>query len=239
MTRCSGFAAQACAGRTAGAFARRTAWWLIAFAAGLAGCAAPPAVVNPAWFRPMADVAEPKLPGSATLVVPPQVAATPCRTVRPLAGEAPTPSRPIGRIAQQALRQALEAAFRDGVTVQDAPPADRTDPATVLLIDAVACRDRTQILWVLPVPVLGLVGDHLTEVQVQLDVRALDEHGTLRWQRRFDSGWVTWKPPRPLSEAVDVGLTRMAHELAWQLARQAVDDLRMQMREERARRREL
>lgn len=178
------------------------------------------------------------LKGSVALLLPPQVAASVNRGQR-TGGRSSDLELPIGRIVEAALQLALADALTGGVqAVESIPPANSGHVGT-LVVDAVQCADRVRVVWMLPVPVLGLIGDTETDVQVSVDVRLLDTEGRAVWSRHYDDGRQVWKPQLFKHETGTDAIVRLAHESAWRLARQVSDDVREAVAAERGRARSL
>lgn len=207
----------------------------------LAGCATPPKLAmgpDLALF-PRADATiTPKVAGRVALWVPPQVAAMQNVGERPL-GVSSDLHIPIGRIVEQAAQLALGDALAGGVEPVAAMPAAGTGLQATLVVDAVRGVDRSRILWLLPVPIFGVVGDAEIDLQVVIDMRPLDAQGRTVWTRSYDGGRVVWKRLPGSGETVNAGIVRLSHEAAWRLALQAVGELREWLEAERVRPREL
>lgn len=199
------------------------------------GCASPPAQgLHPEFFPRAASAPEPRTPGRVALLVPSQVAGTMGSTETTLRS-GPNERVPIGRIVEQAGLDMLGAALTGGVdSLAQAPGAGYDATVTV---DAVRCVDRTRLLWLLPFPVFGVIGDTRTDVQVTIELRVLDAQGRAVLTRAYDSGPEELK--RAGGEADTAGVVRLAHELTWRLWRNAWSDLREWLAAERSRPREL
>jgi len=107
------------------------------------------------------------------------------------------------------------------------------------VVDSVRCVDRVRLLWLLPVPYLGVIGDTEVDVQMTFELRLLDGQGRSVWTRSYDSGRVVWKRLAGSNESGDAGIVRLAHEAAWRLSQQAATDLRDWLVAERGKPREL
>jgi len=205
----------------------------------LAGCAAPLQVgPDPALFPRSAEATAGKVTGRVALWVPAQVAAAENRSERVL-GAGSNLHVPVGRIVEQAARLALGDALSGGVQPVDALPPAGAGVSATLVFDSVRCVDRVRLLWLLPVPYLGVIGDTEIDVQLTFDVRLLDAQGRSVWTRSYDGGRVVWKRPSGSSESADAGIVRLAHEAAWHLSQQAATDLRDWLAAERSKPREL
>jgi len=206
-----------------------------------AGCATPPKLSvgpDPALFARTAAATATKVAGRVALWVPPQVAAMHNVGERPL-GASSDLRIPIGRIVEQAVQLALGDALAGGVESVAAMPAAGAGHLATLVLDAVRGVDRSRILWLLPVPILGVIGDTEFDVQVAIDMRLLDAQGRTVWTHRYDSGRAVWQRPAGSGESASAGIVRLTHEAAWRLAQQAVAELREWLEAERLRPREL
>jgi hypothetical protein len=144
----------------------------------------------------------------------------------------PIPNRhvqvPAGRVVEQALRTAFDDALTFGVQdVQSIPPPGRDFSATVV-VEAVQFGYLDRLQYVLPVPLPGLPLVVASEVEVRLafDLQLLDARGHTVQVRTYDAGREVWIPKPRATEMAEDGIIRLAHEAAWRLAQQAVDDLR-------------
>ena len=205
----------------------------------LAGCATPLLVgPNPALFPRSAEASAGQVAGRVALWVPVQVAATENHSER-LLGAGSNLHLPVGRIVEQAARLALGDALRGGVQPVDALPPAGGGVSATLVFDGVHCVDRVRLLWLLPVPILGIIGETEIDVQLTFELRLHDAQGRNVWTRSYDSGRVVWKHPAGSSESAEAGIVRLAHEAAWRLSQQAVTDLRDWLVSERGKPREL
>lgn len=211
---------------------------LLALLTGLlasAGCASPPAQgLHPEFFPRAASAPASRVVGRVALLVPSQVAGT-MGAMETTLRSGPNERVPIGRIVEEAGLEVLGGALAGGVDSLAQAPGAGYD-ATVA-VDAVHCVDRTRLLWLLPFPVIGAIGDTRTEVQVTIEVRVLDAQGRTALTRRYDSGPKELK--RASGEAATAGVVRLAHELTWRLWQYAWGDLREWLAAERNRPREL
>ncbi|WP_088279434.1 hypothetical protein [Ideonella sp. A 288] len=199
---------------------------LALFAAVLCGCGVMfRGTLRPELFPRGTVTSAAPLKGRMALLVPPQVATTVNRGER-TGGRPSDLELPIGRIVEAALQLTLADALSGGVSAVDrVPPADGGHVGT-LVVDTVQCVDRVRLKWLLPVPLLGLVGDTETDVQVSVDVRLLDTEGRTVWSRQYDDGRQVWQPRWLGYEAGPDAIVRLAHEAAWRVARRVADDLR-------------
>ena len=205
----------------------------------VAGCAAPLQVgPDPAWFGRGEEPTTNKAAGRVALWVPPQVAAAENVSERPLGGDANL-HVPVGRIVELAARQALGDVLDGGVQAVASMPAPGAGQSATLVVDTIRCVDRVRVLWLLPMPILGVIGDSQIEVQLTFDLRLIDARGGTVWTRSYDSGTVVWKRPPGRSESLPAGIVRLAHEAAWRLSQQAANDLREWLEAERVKPREL
>lgn len=205
----------------------------------LAACATPlPVGPNPALFPRSAKAPMDQVAGRVALWVPAQVAATENHGER-LLGARSNLHVPAGRIVEQAARLALDDALIGGAQPVDALPPAAAGYSATLVLDTVRCVDRVRLLWLLPVPIFGIIGETEVDVQLAFDLRLLDARGRSVWTRSYDSGRVVWKRPSGSSEAGDAGIVRLAHEAAWRLSQQMATDLRDWLAAERSKPREL
>ena len=182
----------------------------------LGGCAVPvQTTTDPALFPRSATAPASKFAGRVALLVPPQVAGTLAQSEQ-FGG--PRPQLPIGRIVEQAALLALGDAVSGGVDSLDAAPAANAGYSATLVIESVRCVHRVHVLWIAPIPYLGLVGDSQTDVQVTFELRLLDAQGRTAWTQAYDSGREVWKHPMLRSkESQTEGIVRLAHEGSWRL----------------------
>lgn len=205
----------------------------------LAACATPLQLgPNPALFARGTTAHMDQVAGRVALWVPAQVAATENHGERLLGGRSNL-HVPAGRIVEQAARLALDDALIGGAQPVDALPPAAAGHSATLVFDSVRCVDRVRLLWLLPVPIFGMIGDTEVDVQLAFDLRLLDAQGRSVWTRSYDSGRVVWKRPSGSSESGDAGIVRLAHEAAWRLAQQMATDLRDWLAAERGKPREL
>ena len=217
--------------------------WLIpslVLAVALGGCASPALVaVDPALFARASVDAENQTVGRVALLVPPQVAGTLYQAEWLGGGVAADMRLPIGQIVEQAALAAIGDGLRGGVQrVVAAPPANDGFSGT-LVIDAVRFEYSVRVLWLLPVPVLGMIGETESGARLSFDVTLLDTQGRNVWTRTFDTNREVWKRPQNGRESPKEGVVRLAHEAAWRLSQQAVRDLREWVDAERMRPRSL
>jgi hypothetical protein len=205
----------------------------------LVGCATPLQVgPNPALFPRSAEAPTGQVAGRVALWVPPHVAATENQSDR-LLGAGSLMHVPVGRIVEQAARLALGDALSGGVQRVDALPPAGAGYNSTLVLDSVRCVDRVRLLWLLPVPIFGIIGDTEIDVLVAFEMRLLDAQGRTVWTRTYDSGRVVWKRPAGSKESGEAGIVRLAHEAAWRLSQQVATDLRDWLVTERSKPREL
>lgn len=193
----------------------------------LGGCATPPGKVNPTLFGRTPAVAESPVQGRVALLAQPQVRFVGGMGDWLSAAEAHA-ILPVGHIAEQAMLLALNDAVRGGGNQVDAMPLAGSGFSATLAIDLVRMEHRSRLLWMIPIPYPPfLIGDSEITSQLSIDISLLDNLGRTVWTRTYDSGALLWKRPSFWSmETSDEGLTRMAHESAWRLSREAVRDLR-------------
>lgn len=190
------------------------------------GCAAPvPASVQPGLF-PRGGAPKPATSRIA-LVVPPQVAAIEGRAERSGGAVAPDLLMPIGRIVEAAVRAALDD------DLGGAPPG------LAVMVDGVHFEYKVRVLWLLPMPYVGMIGQTEPGGQVRFDVSLFDAHGELAWRRSYDTGREVWKPPWLAGEDSTHALVRLTHEAAWRLAKQLTRDIGDWLAAERLKPREL
>ena len=154
-------------------------------------------------------------------------------------GPARTLRVPIGAIVVQAMLASADAAFVGGAQRLDAPAAAGAGHAATRVIQAVRVSYHSRLLWVLPLPVLGWLGDQEFDVQLAVDVSLLDARGGLVWTRSYDDGRQVWPHDWTEQGKVTAGLLRLTHEAAWRLAQRALFDMRDSIEAERMRPRSL
>lgn len=175
----------------------------------LAGCAAPlPAVLDPSLFPRTA--AAPTV--SVAVVVPSHLADLQVRAEGGF-GVPGAPVMPIGRIVEAAVL----------ATLGNPTPAA---PGPTLTIDSAGFEFKIRVLWMLPMPYIGMIGDTEAGGRVNFVATLRDAQGRLAWTRPYDTGREVWKLRPGPGEKGGVDLvTRRTHEAAWRLAQQLARDV--------------
>ena len=225
-------------------------WTVLVFMSLLSGCAltaeqkaefdaATLVRVDPALFKVEPVTPETRLPMRLALLVPPSVPGD--WTVLPyLPGAWMTGKKdvevPLSRrmqteaIIETALRKALEATVQGEVkTVSSVPVQGENFDATLELVSARFDYDERRLTW-FPVPIpfaLGLeVGQFEASARLSMQLRLVDAQGQPVWSRDYDDGPRTSVWDYPWNPDWRAGIQRVAHEAAWRLAQQVLQDLR-------------
>jgi hypothetical protein len=193
--------------------------------------AAPPSTAAPS--------PAPLLPGRVALVMAPEVQATQTVGDRVRGGMPTRLQWPVGGLVEAALLGAFTERFADGALRQPAPP--ETGFAATVRVTEVMLRDDESLRYLIPVPLPGLllISGYDTSLQLSFALQMLDARGEVLWTRRYDSGRVMWQPRQIRGETPAEGLVRLAHETAWQLSRQAAQDVAEWVGNERQKPRQL
>ena len=138
--------------------------------------------------------------------------------------QSPIPYRhvqvPTGRIVEHALRTALDDALTFGVQDAQSIPPPGNDLSAIVVVKSVHFEYHDRLQYVLPIPLPGLPLVVVSEVEVRLafDLQLLNARGhTVQ----------VWMPKPRATEMAEDGIVRLAHEAAWRLALQTVDDLQV------------
>jgi hypothetical protein len=145
---------------------------------------------------------------------------------------------PVGPIIARAMLSSANEAFAGGAESLQTAAGDGQRYVATLIVQSLRVRYDSRLLWMIPLPLLGGMGDSEFDAHLALDVTALGPQGQVLWTRSYDDGrriWQhEWTDPR-FAE----GLLRLTHEAAWRLAQQVMRDLREWTEGERLRPRNL
>ncbi len=144
---------------------------------------------------------------------------------------------PIAVIVEAAGLRALGETF-DHVS---AGPRPADAGGLRLQVSGVAMDLKSELVYFIPLPYISPSRVDLT-VRLVFTVQVLGPDGDVQWTRDYDSGrelWVQKKPSLLIGEPVHEGVQRVAHELSMRLMRQAAQDLRSWVEQERRRERVL
>lgn len=206
----------------------------------VAGCALPVAVsdgsANPSLFPTSPRAADAHMPVRIALVVPATVSDSTYTGARLHTG-AHAVKLPIGRIVDAALQRALAAAFAGVQRFDAAPDAVGGFAATVTVVQ-VEGEYEESLAYLLPLPPM-MVPMPVYEVglRVGFELR-LSGSGGATMTRSYQSDRLPWRLSLwSLNPAGDTlkGVVQLAHDAAWQQARQAAQDLANWLEAERMR----
>ena len=146
---------------------------------------------------------------------------------------------PIGRIVAKAMLASAAEVFTSGADSLEAAAGDDMRYAATLIVQSARVSYHSRLLWMLPLPFVGGVGDSEFDAQLALDVTVLDPQGRVVWTRTYDDGRQVW-PHEWIDQAkAPDGLLRVTHEAAWRLSQNVMRDLREWAEGERIRPRNL
>jgi hypothetical protein len=190
---------------------------------------------DPALFdRGVASAPENRIPGRVALVVPTDLQVTVVQIGRQMRLHAVS-------IVEQTLMAALADDLQAGADRVDAVPASGGRYQATLAVDAVRVEHRQRLLWYVPLSLLTGISKFESSILLTLDLTLFDAHGQPVWTRAYSdgAGRFEWTVPSMDAEAIIQGVTRLTHEAAWRLSRQAARDLRDWLEAERAKPRKL
>lgn len=144
---------------------------------------------------------------------------------------------PIGRIVEAAGLLALRREF--AAAAPGPAPPDARDLR--LQVSGVALDLKSDLIYFVPLPYIPIERVDLT-ARLALTVNVVGPEGAVRWSQVYDSGRELWVPKKPsllVGEPAHEGIQRMAHELSLRLMRQAAQELRAWLEQERRRERVL
>jgi hypothetical protein len=211
---------------------------LLLLAALCGGCASTrEGAVDPALFPRAAVASDSRVAGRVAVLVPPQVRSLVHDPMREMRIDM---RLPVGRIVEQAVLTAASDAMRGGAQGVDAPPRPGSGFDVTLVVDAVRLRYDRRLRWLAPMPPpLFVIGDSEVEARLAFDLTMLDAQGRKVWSRSYDSGSEIVKRPSAWRGETPEALMALAHESAWRLSQQVVNDLRDWLAAERNKAREL
>jgi hypothetical protein len=234
----------------------RVALFVMAAAASvsLAACGTYEAALDPALFHaPAEEEAEASRAPGAVLIRLPADSSGLVVTGGGLHGStgASTVRTPVGEITAAAAQLAFEREFAGGVRVarQGAGAEGSVDVAVPWQVTvepgALHFDFRDDLVYWIPIPLSPVtwIEERDVTVRMAIEVRVVDDVGTVRWSRSYDAGRELWKPPRGLFyaplEPPEEGVRRLAHEQAYRLMRRAAHDVRLFVEADRRRERVL
>jgi hypothetical protein len=144
---------------------------------------------------------------------------------------------PIGRIVEAAGAAALAQEFAEVTS----GPGTKEPQGVHLVLSDITADVRDELIYFIPLPYLWPSRVDVT-LRLAFTARVLGPDGSTRWTRDYASGpelWVPRKASLLIGETVHDGIQRVVHELSMRLARQAAQDLRAWLEQERRRERVL
>jgi len=202
------------------------------------GCANPPTSRVDTSLFPRGAVQPPsRTPGRVAVLLRPPFSEL---EVRGESGPAHQMIVPIGRIVGQALTLAADDSFAGGAQPIDTPAPAGAGHSATLSLDGAWAHYHSRLRWLIPLPLpMGGIGDMDLDVEVGFDIGLIDPQGQPVWQRSYHSGALLWEHSWGEYKNAPEGLLRQTHQAAWQIAQQAVADLRAWVLADRLRPREL